>query len=183
MTYPGPDSPQPGQQPGQPGQPGQPFQQGQPGQPWQQGQPGQTGQPWQPGQPWQQGQPAGAWAPPQGPGGPGQPQKKSSVLKRVVLPVVGGLAVLAAAGAAFGLVGGDPEVGDCVRMVGAADFESVDCGSDEAEFRIVGIDDQELDRAEFDATDVCLDFETSEVALWIGADESEPGTVYCAEPL
>jgi hypothetical protein len=169
MTYPGSDNPpwgQPGQQPYQ-GQPGQ-------GEPAYQCQPGQ--------QPLQQGQPA--WIPPQGPGVPGQPERKSSVVKKVVLPVVGGLVALGLAGSAFGLIGGDPEVGDCVRMQGETSFDSVDCGSDEAQFRITGIDDQELNQTEFKETDeVCVDFESSEVALWIGDMVTEPGTIYCAAPV
>lgn len=192
MTHPGSDNPQSGQpgQPGEPGQqpqqpyPGQQPQQGQPGQPPYQGQPGQqpygqSGQPpyqGQPGQqPFQQGQP-------QGPGAPGEQGKSSGVLKKVILPLIAVIAVLSIAGLAFGLLGGDPEVGDCVKMEGAASFEAVDCGSDEAEYKITGIDEQELNRQEFDETDeVCVDFETSEVALWIGDSESEPGTIYCAE--
>ena len=112
----------------------------------------------------------------------GQPEKKSGVVRKVVLPVVGGLVALGAAGTAFGLIGGNPGVGDCVRMAGETSFESVDCGSDEAEYKITGVDEQELNRLEFDESDeVCMEFESSEVALWIGDYESDPGTVYCAE--
>ena len=34
----------------------------------------------------------------------------------------------------------DPAVGDCVRTTGASGFEVVDCGSNEAQFRIVGVE-------------------------------------------
>ena len=30
--------------------------------------------------------------------------------------------------------------------------------------------------------DVCTGFESTEVALWIGGLETEPDTVFCAEP-
>ena len=156
MTYPGSDNPQSGQPGQQPPHQEQPY----------------------------QGQPAGAWTPPQGPGAPGQPEKKSSVLKKVVLPIIAVLAVLGIAAAALGLAGGSVEVGDCVTMEGATSFDSVSCGSDEAEYKITGIDEQELTEAEFQAAaidEVCVDFANTEVALWIGDSETDPGTVYCAE--
>jgi hypothetical protein len=31
--------------------------------------------------------------------------------------------------------------------------------------------------------DTCADFASWEAALWIGGLETEPGTVYCAEPV
>ena len=40
------------------------------------------------------------------------------------------------------LGGGDPEVDDCVQMQGATSFDVVDCGSSEAEYRVVGIEDE-----------------------------------------
>jgi hypothetical protein len=156
MTYPGSENPQTGQ----PAQ--QPYQ----------------GQP-----PYQQGQPAGAWVPPQGAGAPDQPDRKSGVLKKVVLPVIAVLAVLAIAGVALGLLSGDPEVGDCVSMAGATSFDPVDCASDEAEYKITGIDEQERTKAEWQTAgsdEMCTDVEDTEFVLWIGDSESEPGTVFCA---
>jgi hypothetical protein len=78
---------------------------------------------------------------------------------------------------------GAPEVDDCVQMRGATSFDVVDCGSSEAEYRIVGIEDEQMDYPAFMADpDVCTGFESTEVALWIGGLETEPGTVFCAEP-
>ena len=156
MTHPGSDNPPSGQQPGQP--------------------------PFPPAQP---GQPAAAWTPPQGGGAtpPGQPEEKSGGKKWLA---IGGavLAVGVVGISALGLLGaGDPEVGDCVRMVDATDFEAVDCGADDAEFKITGIDEQEMTETEFQEAsveDVCVDFETTEVVLWIGDMVTEPGTIYCA---
>ena len=90
-------------------------------------------------------------------------------------------------GAAYSLTGGfgmsDPKVGDCVQMVGETDFEAVGCDDPEAELKIVGIDEQEMTRSEFDAAgveDICVDFATTEAALWIGDVMTQPGTIYCA---
>jgi hypothetical protein len=167
MSHPGngPDQNPSGQQPGQPGQPYQPFDQaGQPGQP---------------------GQPAGGWVPPQGGATPwGQPEKKGGAAKKVLLAVGGVLVALVAIGLLFSMLGGgEPEVGDCVANFAGEEVEVVECDAAEAEGRIVGIDEQELDYAEFLAQDVCLDFETAVGAIWVGADETEPGTIYCAEPV
>jgi hypothetical protein len=202
MSHPGPDGTPSDPHPGHPGQPEQPAPYGQqPGGPAQPGQPGaydqqpgpyqpfgqagQPGQPGQPGYPGQPGQPTGAWVPPQSGATPtGQPDKKGGALKKV-LPIVGGVVLVGAAVAAFGLLGGDPEVGDCVQNVVGEEVEVVDCDSDEAEAKIIGIDEQELDRATFMAPDqeVCTDFPNALDALWVGADPEEPGTIYCAEPV
>ena len=106
------------------------------------------------------------------------------------LPIAGSVAVagVVAAGSMTGWFGlGDPEVGDCVQMQGETSFEVVDCGAAEAEYKIVGIEDQELTWPDFEeaamAEEICADFQTWEVALWIGELETEPGTIYCSEPV
>ena len=33
------------------------------------------------------------------------------------------------------------------------------------------------------ADEICTDFQTWEVALWIGDVLTEPGTIYCSEPV
>ncbi len=133
----------------------------------------------------QPGTPDGAWAPPQGgaSGAPYAEPQKSGGKKWLALG--GGILVAGVAGLSLtGLFGaGDPEVGDCVRMVSDTDFEAVDCTADDAEFKVVGIDGQEMTESEFQAAaveDVCVDFATTEVALWIGDMVTEPGTIYCA---
>jgi hypothetical protein len=140
-----------------------------------------------PGQPPQQPVPPQSFPPPQGaPLGqplPGQPEKKSPLKKvlgiAVPVVVVGGLGI-----ARLGLFGaGDPEVGDCIQETGATSFEVVDCGSDEAQYKVVGIEDGEQSYGDFqNDPDSCVRFATAEVALWTGAD-GELGSVYCAEPL
>jgi hypothetical protein len=146
----------------------------------------------------QPGTPDGSWTPPAGgqattgdagwaprPETPAPPAEKKGMKK--VLPVVGSVAAagIIGAGALTGGFGfGDPEVGDCVQTVGEADFEVVDCGSGEAESRVVGIEDRKVDYAEFMADDtLCSSFEKTEYVLWTGELETEPGTVYCTEPV
>ncbi len=146
--------------------------------------------------------PQGAWAPPQQPGAWVQPQQpgpwvppqdgasavpgstpgRATRWLRVGTPIaVDGVVGLGSLGGWLGW--GDPEVDDCVQMVGATSFDVVDCGSAEAEYRIVGIEDEEMDYPAFMADpDVCTGFESTDVALWIGELETEPGTVFCAEP-
>jgi hypothetical protein len=140
----------------------------------------------------QPGTPEGAWTPPAAPQTPPQgapieqPQKTGA---KKWLPIAGSVAVAGVLGAGsltgwFGL--GDPKVGDCVQMKGDTDFDVIDCSADEAEYKIVGIQDEEMTWPDFEAAsvdDVCRDFDTWEVALWIGELETEPGTIYCSEPV
>ncbi|RBY97924.1 hypothetical protein DQ237_03245 [Blastococcus sp. TF02-8] len=158
----------------QPGQPGQPFEQGQPGQPYQ-----PLGQ--------QPGQPAGAWTPPGGATPAGEPAKKPSAAKKI-LPAVGAVAIAGVLFAGnnsdwFGLTG--IKVDDCVT--GGTEIEEVDCDSDDAEAKVVGIEDEEMsfDDAQ-QSEETCLDFETADSFLWEGAEDdstSEPGKIYCVETL
>jgi hypothetical protein len=95
---------------------------------------------------------------------------------------VAGVVGIGALGSFLGF--GDPEVGDCVQMQGETDFDVVDCGSSDAQYRIVGIEAEEQTYPAFMADpETCAEFLSTEVALWIGALETEPGSVYCAEPL
>ena len=137
----------------------------------------------------QPGTPAGAWAPPQsGASAAPQPEPRTSGVKKW-LPVGGTILVAGVfgVGSLTGWFGaGDPEVGDCVQMQGETSFETVDCTSGDAEYKVVGIHDEEMTWPDFEAaasTDaVCQQFATWEVALWIGDLETEPGTIYCSEP-
>lgn len=160
MSHPGhgPDTNPSGQQPGLPGQPYQPFDQ-------------------------QPGQPAAAWTPPGGASAAGEPQKSSTLKK--VLPIAGGVVVLGVAASAFGLFGaGEPAVGDCIKGAVGEDVETVDCGSDEAEAKVVGVESGEMTYGEFMANDVCLDFASAESAIWYGPEGDDvDGTVYCAGPV
>ena len=118
---------------------------------------------------------------------PAQPEKKSGAKKWASLA---GTVVVVGAGAAYSLTGGfganDPKIDDCVQMKGDTDFDVVDCDSGDAEMKIVGIDDQEMTRPDFEAAaieDVCADFPATEYVLWIGDMMTEPGTIYCTEPV
>jgi hypothetical protein len=170
VSTPGAGGPQPPEQdPSQPAQPGNFGQQPPAGQPW--------GAPQQPQQPWGAPQPAG----PQGFGQPQQPAKPT----RKWVPIVGGIVVLIVALFALTsfLGGGAPEVGDCIHQTGSSEYETVDCDSDDSDFKIVGID-EDMTGEEFDATDVnelCLDHATATSVLWYGTSNDEDGSVYCAE--
>lgn len=177
-----------GQQPptGQPGSDQQPpaGQQPQTGQQFgaPQGQPQQFGQPGQPqGQPQQFGQPGQPWGAPGGQ--PQQPAKKSGIAK--LLPIIGGVVVLVVVAVlAFSFLGGgDPEVGDCVQQTGAEDVETVDCDSSDAQYKVVGIDEErdDLTYAEFLAdSSTCSQFDGITSQLWYGTDgDDAEGTIYC----
>jgi hypothetical protein len=179
---PGPAGPGPAPQASAPG-PWTPPQQ--PG-PWASPQQAGTWGPPQQAGPWAAPQPPGAWALPPDAWAPPQGTAPAAGgvrrLLRVGVPVaVAGVVGLGTLGGWLGR--GDPAVGDCVQMVGATSFDVVDCDSAESEYRIVGIEDEEMDHPSFMADpDTCLAFASTEVALWIGGLETEPGTVFCAEP-
>ena len=145
----------------------------------------------------QPGTPDGSWAPAAGSsaatGDAGwAPQQHAPApaegkgLKKA-LPIVGSIAAfgIVAAGWLTGGFGfGEPEVGDCVQTVGESDFDVVDCGSGDAESRIIGIEESEVTYDEFMADDsLCASFEKTEYVLWTGAVETEPGKVWCTEPV
>lgn len=114
------------------------------------------------------------------------PAEKSGAKK--FLPIAGSAlaAVVVAAGAATGWFGiGDPKVGDCVQFTGETDWEVIDCGADEAEAKIVGIQDEKQTEDEFMADDAsCSEFATAEGALWLsGSMITEKGSVYCVASL
>ena len=115
-----------------------------------------------------------------------EPEKKSGAKKWASLA---GTVVVVGGVAAWNLTGGfagSTEVGDCVKMTSDTEFEAVDCGADDAEYKIVGIDEQEMTYPDFEAApieDICVDFATTEVALWIGDVMTEPGTIYCGAAL
>jgi hypothetical protein len=87
-----------------------------------------------------------------------------------------------AAASWYGL-GATPEVGDCVTADGADSFEVVDCGSGEAQHRVVGIEEEEMSYDAYMADEtLCAEHETTMMVLWVGEDGSD-GTVLCAEPV
>ena len=142
-----------------------------------------TPPPAQPGQPYQ------AWGAGQQPPPPfGQPPvappAKSNAKKWASLA---GSVVVAGGVAAFSLTGGfglgDPEVGDCIEP-GGNSFNLVDCGAEEAQYRIVGVEEKQQNYADFQADpDVCLTFPTAVYAAWYGGELTDAGSVFCAEEI
>jgi len=178
VSTPGSGGPQPPEQdPSQQGQPASWGQQPPAGQPYPGQQPPAGAQPWgtpqQPGQP-AFGQPAGAQA-------FGEPQKP----KRKWLPIVGGIVALLVVLGALStfLGGGEPKVGDCLKEESATQYKTVDCDSDDAQYKVEGTDEDmtynELGDAVNDDS-ACPDVDNWSVALWIGDKEDEDGHVYCA---
>lgn len=177
MTVPGPDAPGP-HNAGQPA-PGQPA-------------PGPQGPGYDPAAQYPAPQGAATQYPaPQGatPQGATPPSGQGTSSKKKWFGIAGGVVVAGAVGAsALGLFGGgSSEVGDCIKTTSETDYETVDCGSDEAQFKIVGIDDQEMTYKDFEdaaVEDICVDFfDETEYALWEGETVTEPGTIYCAGPV
>jgi hypothetical protein len=125
----------------------------------------------------QPGTPAGASPAPQA-----EPEKKSSTKKWASLA---GTVLVVGVGAAYTLTGGfglgDPKVNDCVHLKGETDFEVVDCGSDDADAKVIGIEDEKLTEDEFmDDAASCAEFEDAEGALWSQSGMiTEKGKVYC----
>ncbi len=128
-------------------------------------QPGAAGQPW-PGQP--------AF---------GQPAPRKSGALRWLAIAGGALVALVVVAVVVGvLVGGGPEVGDCVRQ--ADGLEVVDCGSADAEYRVVGIDEERADLTQADYLgddSTCSQFDGITQQAWLGdlSDPSATGTIYC----
>jgi hypothetical protein len=114
------------------------------------------------------------------------PAQKSGAKKWLAIagPVL--VAGVLGAGALTGWFGiGDPNVGDCIQFQGETDWEVIDCGADEAEAKIVGIQDGKQTEDEFTADESsCSEFETAEGALWLsGSMITEKGSVYCVASL
>jgi hypothetical protein len=101
------------------------------------------------------------------------------------LGAAGSIVVAGVAAASWFGIGGAsvPEVGDCVTADGATSFEVVDCGGDDAEHRVVGIEPEEMTYEAYMADDgLCAGFDTAQMVLWVG-EEGSDGTVLCAEPV
>ena len=141
---------------------------------WNAGAPGQ--QPGQPGVPGQPGLPGQPPVPP-------QPAQKSGVKK--LLAIGGPILVAGVVGVrVLGLFGGgDPEVGDCVKESGEQSWDVVDCDSGEAQYKVVGVEEDQQTYPEFESDpDTCTGFPEAEFFMWIGPDGSL-GNVYCAKTL
>jgi hypothetical protein len=114
---------------------------------------------------------------------PPQPEQKSGLKKVLAIggPILGaGVIGVASLTGFFGA--GDPEVGDCVQQNGDS-WDVVDCGSDEAQFKVIGVEDEQQSYGDFQVDpDTCIAFPEAEFFMWIGP-EGALGSVYCAQPL
>jgi hypothetical protein len=146
-----------------------------------------SGQPGQPGQfPPPGGDPNQGGFPPQGGGFPPAPAPQPArrggagraiVILVVVLVVVGGIA---AAGWYFSRdAANNAKVGDCVQQQGSDDLKVVDCGSADADFKVVGrVEDKTQSEASQGA---CDGFADAEQAYWEG-EPGKKGLVLCLAP-
>ncbi len=110
-----------------------------------------------------------------------KPPSKLKKIAGIAVPVV----AAGVAGASWLGIGGggDPEVGDCGAASGESSFEVVDCASDEAQFRVVGIEEEKMTQPEYEAdTTACAEYATANTVLWVGDGFGSDGTVLCAEP-
>lgn len=132
-------------------------------------------------------QPVGGWVPPPAGATPGgRPEEKGGGASKALLAGAGVLVAVVVVGLLVSMRGpAAPVVGDCMRNPVGSEVEIVDCDSAEAEARIVGADEQEIDHTEFEKpeTIVCAGFPEALNAIWVGNDREEPGTIYCAEPV
>ncbi len=112
------------------------------------------------------------------------PAEKSGLKKW--LPIAGSVAVAGVVAANWLTGGSGPatlKVGDCGQSKGETSFEVVDCDAEGAEFKIVGVEEEQQTYAEFEKDETfCADFAATEIALWSG-DVAGEGTVYCAEAM
>ena len=116
------------------------------------------------------------------------PVEKSGAKKWLSLA---GTVVVAGVGGAYLLTGGfgigDPKVGDCIQELADFEMEVVECGSSEADYKIVGIEGEKQTEDEFMADPAsCAEFADKgvEAAFWQAAGMvTEKGTVYCAGPV
>ena len=96
--------------------------------------------------------------------------------------VVGGLVMFGVRSLLAGV--DDPTVGDCVHATADSGYDVVDCGTAEAQFRILGAEKGRWTAAEVQAaTGLCAAFPTTVAYVWEAGYRSNTGTVYCAGPL
>ena len=114
--------------------------------------------------------------------GRGKKGRLGSAALRLLVVIAAGLAALVVRIVLAGL--DDPAVGDCAKATGSTAFEIVECGTAEAQFRIVGVEEGTRTAAEIEAaTDLCAGFPRAGIYLWEPGYKSAPGTVYCAEAI
>ena len=151
-----------------------------------QGQPGQPQFP-PPGDPNQAG---GFPPPPQGGGFPAapppQPARRGGGWKKRILSIVAGLAVLAVIAGIGAYLNRDAankaKVGDCVSQEGSDDLKVVECGSSDADFKVVGrVEDKTQAEAGISACGPFVE-QGAEQAYWEG-ERGKKGLVLCLGPV
>jgi hypothetical protein len=119
-------------------------------------------------------------APPVPAGRPKRQNRPFSFVKRLVVVVVGALGVFVVRSLLAGV--DDPSVGDCARATADSGYELVDCGTAEAQYRVVGEEEGYWTADEVRAaTGLCAAFPATDAYLWEPGYRSESGTLYCAE--
>ena len=108
--------------------------------------------------------------------------RPASFGKRLVVVIVGALAVFVGRSLLAGM--DDPAVGDCARATADSGYELVDCGTADAQFRVVGEEEGYWTAEEVRAaTGLCAAFPATDAYLWEPGYRSESGNLYCAEQL
>jgi hypothetical protein len=100
--------------------------------------------------------------------------------KRLLAVVVGAIGVFVVRSLLAGV--DDPSVGDCARTTADSGYELVDCGTAEAQYRVVGEEEGYWTADEVRAASgLCTAFPATDAYLWEPGYRSESGTLYCAE--
>jgi hypothetical protein len=83
----------------------------------------------------------------------------------------------------------DAKVGDCLpqsalteKMTDASDTKTVECSSDKAVVKIVGIEHNKKSDGLENDVNTCKDFPTADQFLWLG-EPGKAGDVFCLEPI
>ena len=117
------------------------------------------------------------------------PAKKKFPVVRIVVPIVIVVALL---------IGGwwfnrdkvtNAKVGDCLpqsalteQMTDASDTKTVDCTSNEAVVKIVGIEHNKKSEGLENDPATCAQWDTADQFLWLG-EPGKSGDVFCLEPI
>jgi len=131
------------------------------------------------------GQPVypGAYPPPGGFQPPvAEPPKKAGTLKRILTSV--GIAVLVILGGILWRSGvfdtPSLKVGACVQQTSSDSVKTVDCGSAEAQYKVLGIKEKQSQAS--GRLGACNDWPDTTSVYWEGRNNSS-GTVYCLQKL
>jgi len=117
------------------------------------------------------------------------PAKKKFSIVRIVVPIVIVGALLIAGWWFQRDKVQDAKVGDCLpqsalteTMTDASDTKTVDCSSNTAVVKIVGIEHNKKSEGLETDPNTCKDFATADQFLWLG-EPGKAGDVFCLEPI